>query len=444
MGKITLIIGGNRSGKSSYGTNMVKSAERVYYIATAEPLDKEMTTRISRHKATRPSRYITLEEPIALDKALDQIPDSMDPVILDCLTLYLSNLVCAYEKTTPDKDKMEEKILEQGEYLLNIISKRNNPFIIISNEVGQGTISVTPLGRFFTDLQGLMNQQFARGAHCVIKLEAGIPILLKGKKSYARLGTTSYIYPADIVENVKKLLETVQDIELVFFDNINKSNVPSPHDLEKLLLLAHGRDLTFTAHFPLDLMLGGDRVEREEGINAVVKIWQLITPLEPINFVLHLPIIKSTIPTSKIELDNNQRYQWLSRVEESLASILTHGIHPSLLCLENLSYPFDYLDKLIEKYNLSICLDVGHLLRYGFSLGDFLKKYYDRIRIVHLHNSIGGQDHKGLIPPLGQEHRYLLDYLTGHDYTGVLTLEVFSEADFFSSYKLIRNYLDST
>ena len=443
MGNITLIIGGNRSGKSRYATNMVKAADRVYHIATAEPLDEEMAARTARHKANRPAHFITLEEPIALDKALARIPDSKDPVILDCLTLYLSNLLLYYEKDCPDKDKLEEKILNQGEYLLNLISQRNNPFIIVSNEVGQGAIPVTPLGRFFTDLQGLMNQQVARVAHRVIKLEAGIPIMLKGKKWGARLGTTSYVYPADIVENVKRLLGTVQDIELVFFDSINDSNLLSPEELERLLLLAYGRDLTFTVHFPLDLMLGGNQAEREEGINSVVNIWQLVTPLQPINFVLHLPIIKSTIPTSKIELADTQREQWLARVEDSLGKILGHGIHPPLLCLENLSYPFDYLDKLIERYNFSVCLDVGHLLRYGFSLPDFLKKYYDKIRIAHLHNSIGEQDHKGLVHPLSQEHSYLLDYLQEHDYTGVLTLEVFNEADFFSSYTLVKKYLDT-
>jgi sugar phosphate isomerase/epimerase len=188
-------------------------------------------------------------------------------------------------------------------------------------------------------------------------------------------------------------------------------------------------------------MLGGNKAEQEEGINSVVKIWESVIPLKPINLVLHLPIIKSTIPTSKIELDDTQRSHWLARVEESLERILGHGIYPPLLCLENLSYPFHYLDELIEKHNLSVCLDVGHLLYYGFSLVDFLKKYYDRIQVVHLHDSVDNQDHKGLVHPLSQEHSYLLDYLEGHNYTGVLTLEVFSEADFFSSYTLVKNYL---
>jgi adenosyl cobinamide kinase/adenosyl cobinamide phosphate guanylyltransferase/sugar phosphate isomerase/epimerase len=441
MGKITLILGGNRSGKSSHGTNLVKNAERVYYIATAEALDEEMASRIARHRASRPSHFITLEEPIAMDKALAQIPDSKDPVIMDCLTLYISNLVHHYQENCPDKNQLENKILDQGKDLLNLISERNNPFIIISNELGQGAIPITPLGRFFADLQGLMNQQVARVAHRVIKLEAGIPIMLKGKKWHTHLGTTSYIYPADIIENVKRLLGKVQDIELVFFDNINDSNLPSPDDLEKLLLLTYGRDLTFTVHFPLDLMLGGDKTEREEGINSVIKICQIVAPLKPKNFVLHLPIIKSSIPTSKIELDNTQRNQWLDKVEDSLVKILEHDIHPPLLCLENLSYPFHYLDEIIERHNLSVCLDVGHLLRYGYSLSDFLKKYYARIQIVHLHNSEGAYDHKGLSDPLSPDHRYLLDYLEEHDYGGILTLEVFNETDFFNSYRLVKNYL---
>jgi adenosyl cobinamide kinase/adenosyl cobinamide phosphate guanylyltransferase/sugar phosphate isomerase/epimerase len=441
MGRITFILGGNRSGKSTYGINLVKGAERVYYIATAEPLDEEMKNRIARHKANRPANFFTIEEPLALDRALKQIPDSKDPVILDCLTLYLSNLLFYYEKDCPDRDSLEEKILSQGKEILNLISKRNNPFIIISNELGQGTIPITPLGRLFTDLQGLMNQQVARVAHKVVKLEAGIPLILKEKKWCGRIGTTSYVYPADILENVKRLIGMVQDIELVFFDHANESNLISADDLAKLQLLSYGRDLTFTVHFPLGLMLGGNKVEQEEGLRSILKIWQLILPLNPINYILHLPIVKSMVPTNKIELDDPEREKWLVQIEDSLIRILSQGFTSTLLCLENLSYPFYYLDELIEKYDLSICLDVGHLLRYGYSLSDFLAKYYDKIRVVHLHNSMEEQDHKGLISPLSNEYKYLLSYLAEKDYSGVLTLEVFNEQDFFTSYSLVKDYL---
>jgi len=441
MAKIIFIIGGNRSGKSRYALDLVKDRARVYYIASAEPKDEEMARRIARHKASRSEKFITIEEPVALSQALDQIPDTQEPVIWDCVTLYLANLVAHYERDYPERERLEEKILDHGRELLTQIIKRKNPFIIISNELGEGIIPTTPLGRFFVDLQGLINQQIAQAAHRVVKMEAGIPLVLKEKRWSGRLGTTSYVYPAGIVENVKRLLGKVQDIELVFFEDPQQTNLLTPEELDRLLLLTYERDLTFTVHFPLDLMLGGNERERELAIDSVTKVWQLSLPLKPRSYILHLPIVKSAIPTERIELDRPSRETWLARIERSICSLLSRDIDPDLLCLENLSYPFHYLDGLLEKYGLSVCLDVGHLLRYRYSLPDFLSRYYERIQVIHLHNSTEEQDHKGLVPPLSEEQEYLLRYLEEKDYRGILTLEVFNEEDFLRSYELVKAFL---
>ncbi len=172
-GEITLIIGGGRSGKSSYGEALAQaiSGERLY-IATAEVTDPEMAKRIEAHQKRRACLFSrTIEEPLNLAKALRQI-EGADVTLLDCLTVWLGNLV--------HKQGLLDHYEEIEEFLEALKQIKEN-LIIITNEVGQGIIPATELSRHYRDHAGWLNQAVAQIADKVVWMVAGIPVVVKGE-----------------------------------------------------------------------------------------------------------------------------------------------------------------------------------------------------------------------------------------------------------------------
>jgi len=165
----TLIIGGARSGKSSYAERLVINSQlQPVYIATAEARDDEMHTRITNHKNRRGTAWITLEEPLALCETLTSHTTPANAVLVDCLTLWLSNLMMA------GKD-----IEEETERLTKLMPELAGPVVFVSNEVGMGLVPETAVGREFRDHQGRLNQRIALVANSVQFITAGYPLFLK-------------------------------------------------------------------------------------------------------------------------------------------------------------------------------------------------------------------------------------------------------------------------
>lgn len=177
MGKIILVLGGARSGKSSFAVNLAKkTAKSALYIATAQAKDKEMAKRIKLHKKNRPSYWKTIEEPLNLLPLLANAPEEKT-VLIDCLTLYLSNLLNGRQK---DLKKAEEKVTGHIAALIKSIKKqKNRTFIIVSNEVGLGIVPANPLARYFRDIAGRANQILAQNSDQVYFLAAGMPLKIK-------------------------------------------------------------------------------------------------------------------------------------------------------------------------------------------------------------------------------------------------------------------------
>lgn len=168
MSPITLVTGGARSGKSAFAERLVAGAgSRAVYIATAEPGDEEMAARIAAHRARRDGRWTTCEAPLALVDTL-RSTDGDAPRLVDCLTLWLSNLLLA------DRDWEQE-----ADGLLAELSRQRAPVILVSNEVGSGLVPDTPLGRRFRDAAGRLNQQVAGVSDAVWLVVAGIPLRIK-------------------------------------------------------------------------------------------------------------------------------------------------------------------------------------------------------------------------------------------------------------------------
>jgi len=174
-GKIVFITGGARSGKSSFALKEASSVPgRKVFIATAEAVDLEMKERIERHRTDRGTGWETYEEPLHVSKAIEETSHTYDVLVLDCLTIWLSNVMWA------DSD-----VHREIENLISSIKKfscsSSATLFIVSNEVGMGIVPVNEMARKFRDLAGTLNQKVAEVSGEVYWTVAGIPVKIKGE-----------------------------------------------------------------------------------------------------------------------------------------------------------------------------------------------------------------------------------------------------------------------
>ncbi len=177
-GALTFIVGGARSGKSARAEQLAASGERVLYVATAEGRDEEMRSRIAAHRAARPEHWDTLEEPLHLAGALRSVHHRYDTVLIDCLTLWVSNLLLDRPGSASEGD-LEERILLSANELLDVHEGSHANWILVSNEVGLGVVPPSPLGRAYRDALGRVNQAVATRAGEVCLMVAGLPLQIK-------------------------------------------------------------------------------------------------------------------------------------------------------------------------------------------------------------------------------------------------------------------------
>jgi adenosylcobinamide kinase/adenosylcobinamide-phosphate guanylyltransferase len=165
---LTLVLGGARSGKSRYAEGLIAAVPPPWiYIATAEARDAEMAERIAQHRARRSNNWQTLEAPDDLAETLASAPKG--PVLLDCLTLWLSNRMLAEADIDAEIDRLDQAL-----------ARRAAPIVLVANEVGFGIVPDNALARRFRDLQGGLNQRMAATADRVILMVAGLPLIVKG------------------------------------------------------------------------------------------------------------------------------------------------------------------------------------------------------------------------------------------------------------------------
>ena len=168
---LTVVVGGARSGKSRLAEAMVRAsgACRATYIATAQAWDDEMAARIAVHRERRDGFWRTVEEPLHLSQVLPQVQPG-EPVLVDCLTLWLTNQMLAEPPRDPDFAITD---------LVRLLAVVPAPVVLVSNEVGLGIVPDTPLGRSFRDHAGRLNQKVSEAADRVIFVAAGYPVILK-------------------------------------------------------------------------------------------------------------------------------------------------------------------------------------------------------------------------------------------------------------------------
>lgn len=167
--RLTLILGGARSGKSRYAEKILAKAPHPWiYLATAQALDSEMVARIADHKKCRGEKWRTVEAPLDLPEAIAKHGAGGQPLLIDCLTLWLSNLLLATRSVDAESDR-----------LIAALGEVDGPVIVVSNEVGLGIVPDNQLARAFRDAQGQLNQRVAAIADHVVLVAAGLPLTIK-------------------------------------------------------------------------------------------------------------------------------------------------------------------------------------------------------------------------------------------------------------------------
>ena len=176
--QIILLLGGARSGKSHYAQQLAgELGSKVLFVATGEGLDEEMQSRIDVHRKARPKNWRTLEITIGIGKGIEKQIGDAEVVVIDCITLLISNLLHG----EPDYPEAEKKVLSEINELIATMDRLEASFIIVSNEVGMGLVPETKLGRIYRDLLGKANQLLAGHSTEVYLMVACLPVQVKGQ-----------------------------------------------------------------------------------------------------------------------------------------------------------------------------------------------------------------------------------------------------------------------
>ena len=249
--------------------------------------------------------------------------------------------------------------------------------------------------------------------------------MISTKHRLWRLGATSCVLPADIMANARVLAPLVDDVQLLFFESAAKSLLPQPLDVQELRDIAEEHDLSYTVHLPTDLALGAaSMVERQEGIAEILRLMDQLAPLEPLSFDLHLA-----------REPNLPEAAWLDNLAASLQALAgALGEQKRLVAVENIEYPYGLVAPLVAEYGLSVCLDLGHLVRYGHDLEEGLS-LLSRALHLHYHGVQNGRDHQALTD--AEQARMLVRRLAKAGYDGVVTLEIYSLENLQASLALL-------
>jgi sugar phosphate isomerase/epimerase len=233
-----------------------------------------------------------------------------------------------------------------------------------------------------------------------------------------RLSAPSFVYPADYVTNVRHLGAHVDEIELLLFESQSEA-LPSKAEVVELAALARHLDLSYNVHLPLDLDLGVDAPdERRDCIGRLVSVIDLVRPLSPTTHTLHLNFREKKRSDAAVQA-------WQARTMDTLSRFLPlAAAAPQAISIETLDYPPHWLAPMIERFDLAVCVDVGHVLRYGFDLRWVLTRFAHRIAILHLHGVLEGRDHLALDALPAHARQIMQQYLK--KFRGTVSLEVFS------------------
>ena len=249
-----------------------------------------------------------------------------------------------------------------------------------------------------------------------------MPVSLKNRFPF-RLSTTSFIHPAGYSDNVRLLAPLVDEIELLFLES---AHLPSAGQISELRALADTLEVTYNIHLPMDISLADPSPDiRRRSREVVLRTLERVRPLNASTHTLHVTFSMPDRDPSIIET-------WQARAVESLHRLLAETtVDAKDLTVETLDFPPLWLVPVILPLDLPGCVDVGHIIRFGFNLEETLDLFSGRIRMFHLHGVTGQQDHRALNHLAPEARNYLTPLLK--NFHGSVSLEVFSVDDLADS-----------
>lgn len=264
-----------------------------------------------------------------------------------------------------------------------------------------------------------------------------------------QVGTTSYIYPDDIIPNVRRLVNLVDDIELVLFEGKDYSNLPDADNVKTLRKISDETRISYTIHLPIDLDICSKDAEfRKFSLKRTIEIMKLTSPLNPRGYIVHLPrrdvipnprSIHSGVKREEIESEE----MWILRTVRSLSEIFIEFGNENVL-IENLSYPIKHILPIIEEFDFKLCLDISHTLKCSDKWAEIFDKNFGRIKVIHFYGpEKKGEGHTGLQNAEKIFVKSVIDKIMSSDFSGILTLEVFGTEDFFESKRILEEEISN-
>ena len=263
-----------------------------------------------------------------------------------------------------------------------------------------------------------------------------LPLNIRTLNLPFRVGATSYVIEADLLSNAQFLAHYVQDMQLVLFDLPGgPSNLPDAATVAALSQVGQDQDLTYTVHLIEDLAPQASP-QAEASLQKAQDVIQRTQALAPWAYVLHLEGRAVRTPATPAEC----LAQWQIQVQAALQQVIAWVGDAPLLAVENLEgYPPAFvIPVLMPPTSVSRCVDIGHLWLDGHEPLPWLQEALPRTRVVHLHGLYGGRDHQSIAHMAPEQLDPVINWLLQQRYTGVLTLEVFGEVDFWSSLEALH------
>ncbi len=255
-----------------------------------------------------------------------------------------------------------------------------------------------------------------------------------------RLGTTSFIIPDHIIPNVMKFGPFFDEIELLVFESDPLDVLPSKEDVKTLFSLSRDLNLAYNIHLPTDVSLSGESPEkRQTAADTLLRVVERFSPLNSSTHTLHLEMPESLRQNMG---DQKQIKDWINTTREGLKIFLSDIPDPGIISVETLNYPFSFIESLIKEFHLSVCLDAGHQIRYGYDFFQTFNDYPSRVPMIHLHGVDGSKgikkDHKGLDVLSEDQIENIIKLL--EPFTGVVSLEVFDLENLNRSLSVLSRY----
>ena len=249
-----------------------------------------------------------------------------------------------------------------------------------------------------------------------------------------RHGVTLWVIPGGFADNMRELSSDVDDMQFVLFDNKYGSNIPTKDEVRKLAELRRALGMSCVVHYPDDVCLSADPSERVRCEDSCLRMLELFDEIEPYAWVMHLGGEQyGARPSADME-------KWFELTAKSVERIASAARERSRICAETLDYNFEIVLPLVKERGISVCADIGHLVRYGHPVEEQLRHFLEYTRVTHIHG----------VTPEGTDHRTMtyfdenllervLGILASDGRERVMTLEVF-EDDYARSVEFLREF----